>query len=99
MQNVDFGARGVFGTGARKPTFSGFDPGPWRCENTTPVVRDACHGARTRYIRQLPRELVLGTLSMKSQRGQDARNQVRFVALFLKRIYSEMECLPELSFA
>ena len=95
---MDFGIRGVLGTDARKPTFSGFGPGPWRCENTTPVVRDACHGARTRYIRQLPQELVLGTFSMKSQRGQDPRNQVRFVALFLKKIYSEMECLPELYF-
>ena len=95
---MDFGVRGVFGTAARKPTLSGFGPGPWRCENTTPVVPDACHGARTRYIRQLPRELVLDTFSMKSQRGQDPRNQVRFVALFLKKIYSEMECLPELYF-
>ena len=93
---MDFGVRGVLGTDARKPTFSGFGPGPWRCENTTPVVPDACHGARTRYIRQLPRELVLDTFSMKSQRGQDYRNQVRFVALFLKKIYSEMECLLEL---
>ena len=82
VQNVDFGARGVFGTGTRKPTFSDFGPGAWRCENTTPVVRDACHGARTRYIRELARELVLGTFSMKSQRGQDPRNQVGFVPLF-----------------
>ena len=72
-------ARGVFGTSARKLMFSGFDPGPWRCENTTPVFRDACHGARTRYIRELPREIVLGTFYMKSQGSQDPRNQVRFV--------------------
>ena len=58
---MDFGARGVFGTAARKPTLSGFGPGPWRCENTTPAVGYACHGARTRYIRQLPRDIVLDT--------------------------------------
>ena len=96
VQNVDFGARGMFGTDARKHTFSGCGPGPWRCENTTPVVRDACHGARTKYIRQLPRELVLGTFSMIT-----ARPRPRFVALVLflfKETYSEMECLPEFYF-
>lgn len=94
VQNMDFGARGAFGTAARKPTLSGLGPGPWRCENTTPAVRYACQGARTRYIRQLPQDIVLDTFSMKSQRGQDPLNQVRFVTHFSQRIYSEMACLP-----
>ena len=82
---MDFSLRGVFGTATRKPLFSGFGPGPWLCENTTPVVPDTCHGARNRYIRQLPRHLVLDTFSMKSHRGQDSRSQVRFVTLFSRK--------------
>ena len=80
-------------TSTRKHAFSVFAPGPWHCANYTPVVQNACHRARTGYIRKLPRRFVLTTFSTNSQRGQDSQNELRFVPRSIHKIYFEIECL------